>query len=171
MGTNSPNLQRKGWDGSVKGGKTKITINFSTIGIENDGGPASQVYGYGGPVVYDLCFQFSDCQGQGCDYGGSVCFINLVLCDDDNGAAISFGGNHLYIPEASENLKNQELNVLIVIKPKNEASLNGRTLTLKKDIELSSEISKKLNSEKAFLKAGTYKYNENNAVEVPFKTN
>lgn len=78
---------------------------------------------------------------------------------------------YIYVPEVSENIKNQELNVLNVTKPKNETSLNGRTLTLKKDIELSSEVAKKLNSEKAYLKAGTYKYNENNAVEVPLKTN
>jgi hypothetical protein len=168
VGVNTDATPTKGWDGSVKGGQTKISKNFTSVGIVNESGPASQIYGYGGPVVYEACIEFLDSSGIGCDYGASVCFINIVLCGD-GGAAISFGRNHLYIPEVTKNKKNQELNVLIISNAKDKIALNGRTLTIKNDIELSDKVAKKLSNNKVYLKAGSYKYNSNNSVEVPIK--
>ena len=137
------------------------------IPIDNTGGPANQVYGYGGPVVYDLCMQFLDAMGNEIEYGSGVCFINIVLCDEIG--AITNGGSHVFIPLITEDLNAKPVNALLFTNTKDDAVLKGKNFNLKTDIQLSPEIAKALNCETAFLSAGNYFYNENNSVEVPIK--
>lgn len=134
---------------------------------DNTGGPSNQVFGYEEAACLELCIQFLDNQGSECDYGSGVCFINIILCGDDIGAITYNGGSHVFVPALSEKLNGLPINVLLQTKTKNGKSLNNKDFNLKKDVELSAEVAKRLNCTKVFIKAGKYKYNENNAVELP----
>ena len=133
---------------------------------ENTGGPSNQVFGYEEAASLELCIQFLDAQGSETDYGSGVCFINTILCPDDVGA-ITNGGSHVYVPAISEKLNGLPINVLLLTTTKNGKSLNGKEFNLKTDVELSADVAESLNCEKVSIKAGEYKYNEFNAVEIP----
>lgn len=133
---------------------------------ENTGGPSNQVFGYEEAASLELCIQFLDAQGSETDYGSGVCFINTILCPDDVGA-ITNGGSHVYVPSISEKLNGLPINVLLLTTTKNGKFLNGKEFNLKTDVELSADVAESLNCEKVSIKAGKYKYNEFNAVEIP----
>ena len=136
---------------------------------DNTGGPSNQVFGYEEAASLELCVQFLDNQGSECEYGSGTCFINIILCEEDAGAITYTGGSHVYFPTLSEKLNELPISVLLYTNTKNETSLKGKEFNLKTDVELSPEVARSLNCEKASLKAGKYKYNQYNAVELPIK--
>ena len=61
------------------------------------------------------------------------------------------------------------INLLLRSTTKDGLSLKNKEFIIQSDTELPEKTAGALNCEKAFLTAGNYTYNENNAVEIPLK--
>lgn len=124
----------------------------------NDNGPQSIIFG-GNPPLVLLCYRLFDINRNEIPIDGfvnmyNVYAISLLPCGSANASAF------VSAPPLTTEVGGQTIRVKLTAGSKK--SLEGKFIKIDNDIDVSKDIAKMYQVETAFIKAGTYTFNEKN---------
>lgn len=127
----------------------------------NDNGPQSIIFG-GNPPPVLLCYRLFDINRNEIQIDGfvnmhAVFAISLLPCGNNSNAFVS-------TPPITTKVNGQTIPAKLAVG--SNKPLEGKSITIDKDIDVSKDIAPMYHVETAFVKAGTYTFNEKNEVAI-----
>lgn len=143
-----------------------ITIGNRTQGqgVSPNQEPQNMIYGGNAPLK--ICIRFYGIDGNELNSFSETGFINLyqvfslslLPCGGTDPAAIS-------LPPINTDISGQTIKSKLFVK--SDKSLEGKSIKINKDIDISKDIAGKYGVETAIVKAGNYTFNSKNEIELP----